>query len=809
MFSDLHVSLRTLLRQRGFALMAVAILALGLGASISMFSLMNTLLLRPLPYPQPEQLVRIYRTAGQGRALPDAGPAFRDYQKQNTVFESMAAFFFSSASLAEDNELPAPVSALGVTPEFFSVFKVQPLLGRFLRPDEIRFDEQRVVVLSAEFWRQRFSGDPQIVGRRLRVDGMAVTVVGVMPPGFAHSTLWGPVDLWRPAGYFPDNDRHNFWLQIVARLKPGETLTRAQAEMSTIAARLDSTYQTRSGLRLLPLQESGTNQTGTRVASLTVALSLFLLLIACINLAGVQLARLSARGHEHAVRVALGAKRAHLIRQALAESLLLSTVGGGLGIVLAYWSTEYLASRIRTGDTWMPLEIPLDGRVVGFALALVLIIALAVGMVPAWLSTRGQIIDELRRGGRSIGNPSRSRLRQVLVITEMGLALLLLTAAGLFMRGLERFVDRDPGWQVDGVLTARITLPGARYARGAPPAVAAQRFKEFFDQLEPKLAGIQGVEHSALSWSLPLWNYRLGAFAVAGRPPPTPDAAPVAYLNAVTPDYFATLGIAVREGRPFQAVDGPNVEPGAIINETMARHFWPGQSAIGKRISDVANPSSPRDWQTIVGVVSDVRFAANLGEPASPFQIYAPFAQKSSVSALVALRGPAAPESLARELRKAVAEIDGELPVHQVKTAGQWIDGYLANFSMIALILSCFAVLGVILAALGVYGLFSSFVVQRTREIGIRVALGAQSGQVLWLVLGKGLRLAAIGAAVGVAAGAAVAPVLTSVAAELPAHDPTMVILLAGVLVAVALFACWLPARRATALNPMVSLRRD
>jgi putative ABC transport system permease protein len=811
MIRDLRLATRGLLRQPGFSVLAVVILALGLGAATAMFSVVDALFLRALPYADADRLVRLHRTVGADSAdkLHSVG-AFYEYRAQSAVFEGVAAVHLRDTSLTiEPGQAPDMIWGTVVTADYFDVHKVRPRLGRVFLPEEYQAGRDRVVVLSTQLWQSRFGSDPSIVGRKVQLDGEAFTVVGVMPPELHDPVrFWGRGLLWRPESFWAgaQNDHRGHWLRLVARLRPGVSQASAQAAVSAVAARLDSVHRTGSGVAVSsPHGTGGLDAAGKRVAWLALALALFALLAACLNLAGVQLARLAGRGHELAIRTALGAGRGRLVREMLIESLVLSMAGGLLGMLVAVWCAEMVGSRMTFGMVRVTVGAPvqLDARVLGFGLVMVLATAGVVGFLPAWLGARGAVSQSLRKGGRASTERSWPRLRQALLVTEMALALVLLAAGGLLLRGLHRFADRDPGWAVDGLLTARLAVTSRQDAN--------QRSPVLFDRLHQRLAALPGVETVAFTGNLPLWDAQHDQhFRVQGMPAPRAGHEPVAHLNAATPDYFRTLRVPLREGRMFSAADGPKTLPVAIINETMARQLWPGDSAIGKRIIEAQhNPSDASRWRTIVGVVADVRLAATLSQPSTRFQVHYPAQQASMWNAMVLLRTRAAPESLTADLRRAVAEIDPGLPVYEAHSARALVQRSLANFSVIAWTLFGFAGLGLVLCALGVYGLFSGYVVQRTREIGVRMALGAQAGQVLALVLGKGLRLALLGGAAGVAGASAVAPVLTSLAAELPAHDPVAVLVLAGVLIAVALFACWLPARRAAAMDPMVALRQE
>lgn len=801
---DLRLAFRTLWRQPGYSALAVVILGLGLGAAIATFALVEALVLRVAPYPEADRLVQLLRTAGQERSRPHSPAALRDYRAQGTVFEDVAGFARRDPVLEEPGRPAELVWGLNVTASFFRILRVPPRLGRVFTADEEQRGNDRVAILSARLWQGRFGSDPDIVGRRLLVDGQTVTVVGVMPPEFNETPrYWGRTDLWRPMTFAPAQlgDRNFNVLDVFARLKPGVTLAGANAELGALADRLNAAHGTRSGLRAISLRDrQGQNETG-HVAWLTLALAVLLLAIACINLAGVQVARMAARGHEQAVRLALGASRGQLVRQALAESLLLGLAGGVLGLLVAHLCTELLGPRILIDGARQVLGVrlanALDGRTLLFTLALVLATTLIVGTVPAWASTRTGLAASLRKGDRATVGRSRPRLRQGLVVAEMSLALIVLAAGALFLRGLARFEDRDPGWKVDGLLTARVTLPAARYPSREASAAFLQRLSE-------RVAALPGVERSALAWIIPVGGFAGGMrFQVEGTLIAA-ERAPETAINGVTPGYFDTLGLRLREGRLF--TDADSGEPVVIVNETMARQVWPGQSAVGKRIADLA---AAGNWRRVVGVVADVAYPAQLKTPESRYQSYFPMRPGNGVAIALRARAPLAPQALAGDLRRVVAELDPALPLVDPISARAHVTRYLGNFALMGWILFGLAGLGLALSALGVYGLFSGFVAERTREIGVRMALGAQAVQVLRLVLGKGLRLAVLGAAIGVGGAMMVAKVLTSAVSELPASDPAAVVVLALVLVGVALLACWLPARRAARLDPMAALRQE
>jgi putative ABC transport system permease protein len=630
------------------------------------------------------------------------------------------------------------------------------------------------------------------------LDGESVTVIGVMAAGFHDRMLWGPVDVWRPIAFTDDQrqNRGNNFLQSVARLKSGVSIAQAQAEMDAIAVRLARDYplnNTEKGLRLLPLAESGMDDTVRHLVWLTTGLTGFVLLIACANLANLQFARTANRAHELAIRTSLGAPRGRLLRQLLTESLLISFLGGLLGLVVAGWANAWIGPQIVVGDE-TGLALPLNLKMIGFALLISTLSGLAFGLVPAWRASRADVNDSLKQGSRGTTDDRvQLRVSYGLIVAEVALALVLLAGAGMFVRGLDRFTFRDPGWRVDGLTIGYLSLPESKYG------VAGARLA-FTERLQERLATLPGVERAAFGLSLPIWGTSFsGGFAIEGRPEPPRGREPLGSVNAVTPGYFETLGIRLVAGRGFTTTDTTNRPAVVIINEMMARTFWPGESPLGKRIG------GPDDWRQIVGVVSDVRFAGNLSEPDTRFQTYRPFAQEPRGPMAVALRGnvPVA------TFQRAVAELDPDLPVSEPGPARAAVGRILANYALTGWLLGGFALLGVLLAGLGIYGVIAGYVVQRTSEIGVRIALGAQLRDVLWLVLAKGLRLTLLGAAIGLVGALGVARLLAAAAPELSSNDPLIIVSVTTLLIGVALFACWLPARRAAKVDPMLALRYE
>jgi len=753
--NDLRFAFRQLLKNPGFTTVAVLTLALGIGANTAMFSLLNTLLFRALPYRQPAQLVGVFRTSPHSQSWPHSPGNFSDYREQNTVFERLAVYRRSSYNLSEDGQATERLDGMRVTEDFFPALGVQPAIGRVFIPEEDQAGASLVIVLSDRFWMRRFGGDTNIIGRNVRLDGQSVTVIGVMPPGFDHPLLWGTVDLWRPMAFTTEQRRArgNNSLQMMGRLKPGVSVKRADAEMKAVAARLGKEYpdQALDSLRLEPMQRMVSDDIGRRVSWFAFGLAGFVLLIACANLANLQLVRTTARAREFAVRAALGAQRARLLKQCLTESIVVALFGGALGLLLAFWCTDLIGRRLF--EELPGVSVTLDAPVLSFALICSVLTGLIFGAVPAWFASRADVNDALKEGlrGTTVG-PAHHRLRNALIVGEIGFALVLLTGAGLFISGLQRFAQLNPGWRVDGLVFAQLSLKGTNYNQSSRRSV-------FFSELEPRLAAVPGVAHIGLSSSLPIWSFdSSGGFQVEGRPIAEGQPVPEVYRESVSTNYFGALGLRLRAGRTFISTDTTNSPRVIIINETMARTFWPGQSAVGKRI---ASPGST-NWQEIVGVINDVRFPGNLGEPYTRFQSYAPMAQSPPSRICIALRSRVSTAAVANTVRNIVNDLDRDQALFQVRTAREMIDTGLGRMSLLGRLLGAFAALGLVLAAIGVYGVTSYSVVQRTGEIGIRMALGAQRRDVLWLVMSKGFRLSMFGTLLGIGGAWAVSRLLSA-----------------------------------------------
>jgi len=800
---DLRYSLRMLLKHKGFTVVAALTLALGIGVNTAMFSVLNTFLFGSLPYPQSERLIRVWRTSPHSQTWPHSAANFFDQHDQNTVFEKMAAYNFVGRNLTENGQTAERLLSLAATADFFPMMGVAPARGRVFKPEEFEPGADNVVVLTDRFWSRRFGSDPNIVGRTIQLDGKTVEIVGVMPPGFEHPILWGPMDIWQPLSFTPERktNRGNNYLSSFGRLKPGVTIQQAEQSMVALAANLAQQNKSNDGesVRLEPLQRSMSDSIGRTVMWFTFGLSGFVLLIACANLANLQLVRTTSRSRELAVRAALGASRLRLLRSSLTESLVVALIGGTVSLVIAIWAVRFISNRLFTD---LPgASVQLDYKVFGFALLCSLLTGVLFGTVPAWLASRADVNQALRDSARgSTAGRSQHRLRHTLIIGEVAFALVLLAAAGLFLRGLQRFINSDPGWRVDGLVTAQMGLRGQKYADDKQRVV-------FLTQLEDRLRNLPGVEHAAIAGSNPVFGFNSSSsFLVEGRPEPPPDKYMEIFYETISSDYFETIGARLQQGRTFNASDTSDHPAVVIINETTARTFWPNESPLGKRISSTG---PKRDYFEIVGVVNDVAFPGTLGEPYTRFEAFVPMTQSSPNFLMLAFRTSANAESFGNTLRGAIATLDPDLPVYRIRTARSAVNSGLGSISLLGSLLGAFAAVGLILAAIGIYGIISYTVAQRTSELGIRVALGAQSRDVLLLVLGKGAVLIVTGALLGIAGAYGVSRLLISLVPSLPTRDPLTLLVTTVVLVGVALLACYIPARRATRVDPLIALKSE
>ena len=799
MLHDIRYALRSLRRHPGFTLTAVLTLGLGLGANTAIFSTVNGVLLRPLPFPEPERLVTVWGYhASIGReaaSLPD----FLDWRREARSFAGLAAWANTQFNLTGAGE-PVVVRGALVTANYFRVLGAPIPVGRGFGEAEERRGAARVAVLGHGFWQREFGGRVDAVGQRITLGGVPYTIVGVGARGLA---LPEEVDVWAPLTTDTTLGRRNDFLQVVGRLALGVDLRAARQELGTIAGRLERDYPGSNsgwGVDLVGLQERIVGEIRPALLVFMGAVGL-VLLIACANVANLMLARVASREREVTIRAALGASRRRLVRQLLTECVLLAVAGGALGLLLAVWGVRALQA-LEPGTIPRLGEVAVNGRAFAFALALSVATGLLFGLAPAARALRLDLRGGLGEGGRALaGHRSAGRTRALLVLAEVALACMLLIGAALLLRSFVRLQQVDPGFTPRGILTARVTLPRARYDDPV-------RQTAFADALLEQVRSLPGVASAALTSDAPLGDGPpYWSFAVAGVEPPPPEVVQDAVVFRITPDYFRTFAIPLIRGRLLDARDRADAARVALISEALARRYWPDRDPLGARLTlgDPADTASV--WLTVVGVVGDVRQEG----PASAAypQLYLPLAQLSSRSLVIALRSTGDPRALAPAVKRAVAGIDASLALAQVATMEDRVAGVLARPRVNALMLGGFAVAALLLAALGIYGVIAYSVVQRTRELGIRMALGARTDDVLRLVLRQGMVPVVAGLLLGLGGAAAASRVLRGLLYGVGRTDLATYAGVAVFLGAVALTASYLPARRAALADPVVSLRNE
>ncbi|HEV2856052.1 MAG TPA: ABC transporter permease [Thermoanaerobaculia bacterium] len=797
---DVRFGLRSLRRSPAFTLVAVLCLALGIGANAALFSVINSVLLRPLPYPEPERLVRVYETmADSGPGGGAAVPNYRDWAAQSTAFEALTAWVRGSRNLQLSGEAQR-IRTTEATPNLFRMLHARALRGRVFVPGQDEPGRSPVVVISEALWRQRFGGDPSLVGQAIRLDGAPYTVIGIMPASFAFPPLSREAtDAWllyEPQPMLAESRSAHF-LDVAGRLKPGSSLEQASAQLKQIAARIEKAFpreQEGRSVLLQPLRESIVGR--TRPALMILFSAVFLvLLIACANVANLLLARAAVRQREVAVRLALGAGRSRLVRQFLVESLVLALAGALLGLLLAYWGLAALAPLVEMA---LPLSggMPLDGRVFLFLLAVAAFSGIAFGLVPALQASRGDVRESLAESaGRTTADGGQRRFRSALVVVEIALSLLLLIVAGLLLRGFLNVSKVNPGLVSQGVLTAHMALPGA----------GSQNVPRFYRPMLERVRALPGVRSAAVISMLPVQSSGTsGSYAVEGRPPvPTPQM-PMAEIRLASPGFFRSLGIPLR-GRDFDERDGEPEPRKIIVNDVLARREFPGQNPIGRRI--LYDGFSLE----IIGVVGDVHQAGLDQAPLA--EIYKPYTDPQYADLLsdmaLVVKTSGDPSALAGDVQRAVREVDPGVPLYAVSAMDQVISDSLASRRLMLGLLGLFAGIALILSAAGLYGVISYLVAQRTREIGMRMALGAQARDVLRLVMGQGAGLTAAGIALGLLGALAATRVLENLLYGVSARDPLTFAGIAVLLALVALAATWLPARRAARVDPMVAIRNE
>ncbi len=805
LLQDLRYGIRTLAKIPGFTIVAVLTLALGIGANTAIFSVVDAVLLRPLPYPQPDRLFVVYQTLPQDPAQNTgvSYPNYLDWAQQNDAFESMAAVRGNVLALSGQGE-PTNIATGSVTSDYFDLLRVKPLLGRTLQASDDALEANPVVVMSESLWRARFGADPAIVGRTITLDQHPITVAGIVPAYFHPSVPDGAAQLWVPLrqdGVFSDMRarRRGHYLSALGRLKPGVTAAQAQSEMAAREQRLVEQFPNENkgwGIRIVSLQADMAGNVQTALLVLLGAVG-FVFLIACANVASLQLARAASRQKEIAIRVALGAGRRRLLRQFLTESVLLSVIGGAVGLVLAYAALRGLIA-------WLPADLPriseiqVDARVLAFGLALSVLSGVIFGLAPAWHGTESRLAETLE-GARGTGEGRTSRhARNIFVVAETALAIVLLVGAGLLIRSFARLQQVNVGFNPAQLLTARIGLPRAQYAK-------PEQWISFYQQTLERMNGLPGAQEAAVAVPLPLSDSYINlAFAVDGRPPRTKSDAPTADFVAISPNYFHVLQVPLLRGREFSDADSESGPKVCVISSSLAQQLFPNQSALGQRIIIGYPTDATRE---IVGIVGDVK-DSDLSARQSA-QIYVPFVQNPFWAADIAVRAHGDPSALSSALREQIRGIDSALPVAEVRPMEAVIGSSLAQPRFRTALLSLFGAAALLLAAIGIYGVLAYTVAQQTREIGIRMALGANPGRVLRLVLARGLRLAGAGTVIGALAARMLTPLLNSLLFGVSATDPLTFAAVAGLLLGVALLACYVPARRAMRVDPMVALRYE
>ena len=804
-FRDLRYSARMLLKSPGFTVVAVLALTLGIGANTAIFSVVNSVLLRPLPYSDPGRLMQLWEaSAKKGRSeIPASYPNFADWRDQNHVFEHVVAYSDWSFNLTGAGE-PERIRSAIVSPAFFSALGIKPIRGRVFLSGEDERGKDLVAVISESLWQRRFNSDPNIVGRSLNLDDKSFTVVGVIARGVQAPVLSDEIELWAPLSHgFGFTNRYGHYLNVIARLKPDTTPQQAQADMNTIASRLEQQYPESNKERGVRVVSLGEQIVGNFRTSLLVMLGavVFVLLIGAANVANMLLARAAARQKEMAIRTALGAGRWRIVRQLLTESLLLSLISGTFGLLVALWGVNLLVA-LGPADLPRVKEVTIDLRVLGFTLAVSLLTGILFGLLPALQASRPNLNERLKAGGRSATSGTRrQRLRGFLVIAEIALSLVLLVGAGLLIRSFLRLQAVNPGFNSRNVLTMQLDLSGPNYKKGAQVIA-------FHDQLLERLKRLPGVQYASTRSFVPIASDASFAYLLFHIESRQPDASEgsVAFYNAVSPDYFQTMMIPLRKGRSFSDRDVKGSQNVAIVNETLARRYFGNEDAIGKRITLEDHPKEA-DWVTVVGVVGDTKPRELHSEPVA--ELYMPYDQQPEPGMALMIRSASADSGVANAVRSEVLALDKNQPVYSIRTLDSVLSESVAAPRFRTLLLGVFAGVALILAGVGIYGVISYAVSQRTQEIGIRMALGARATDVLKLVVKGGMMLVLIGVAIGLAGAFALTRLLTTLLFGVTPTDAATFATVSAGLIVVALLACFIPARRATKVDPLVALRYE
>jgi putative ABC transport system permease protein len=805
-----------LLKNPGFTAVAVLTLALGIGANTAIFSVVNAIVLRPLPYPDSDRLVTIWVTepSGPGNLYPDTGPDFVDWKAQNEVFDIMGAVTTTGAALTGTSE-PLQLQGFEVSPEIFDFLGARPLMGRNFNGAETQSGHDNVVILSYGLWQRAFGGESRVVGSKITMGGRPYFVVGIMPREFQFPHIWGN----KPEFWFPLNlqaaewrkSRGNHWLWVLARMKKGITLKRASAEMDALSARIAQQYpETNTGVaaKVVGLQARLTEHVRPALLMLFATVG-FLMLIAAVNVANLLLAKAVTRQREIAIRLAVGSSRWRVIRQLLTESVLLFLLGGAAGLVVGWAALHLLLHAAPVGYVPEIIAVRLDGYVFLLTFVVAAATGMLAGLFPAFPACRTDVQDSLKESIQTVATPHRLS-RSLLTAGEIALALMMVIGAGLAVRSLVKLLGVEPGFDPLNVLTARLSLPATRYSKPECQTragdCAADRYASFFQQLQDRLRTLSGVESASFTSKLPLEGGSNGVIIIEGQAPPKNMwSSPLVEWSTVMPSYFDTARIPLLRGRDFTAHDNQDAPKVAIVNRAMADHFWPNQDPIGRRFAH--NEDHPK-WITVVGVVGDV-LQYGLDQTMAAPEAYFPEFQNQYSSMMALVRTGANPLGQLPALRAAVQELDSQIPVYQPRELDEVVKDSSSQQRFLALLLGLFASLALVLAAVGIYGVIAYSVAQRTHEIGIRMALGAGWRNVMGMVLREGMVMALAGVGAGLAGAWALTRFLSSL---LYGVRPTDLITFASVallLVSVSFLACYVPARRATKVDPTVALRYE
>ncbi|HEX6716249.1 MAG TPA: ABC transporter permease [Pyrinomonadaceae bacterium] len=830
LFNDLQFGVRMMGRNPVFTLIAVVTLALGIGANTAIFSVVDAVLLRPLPYPEANRLVFLWSTMN-ALGVPRSTSALPDYhgwRDRNKSFESLGAFYYGDFNLSTANQQPERIQGAYITANLFQVLRISPQRGRLFAPEEEQFGKHRVVLLSDKLWQRRFSRSESVLGSEIRLAGENYTVAGVMPRGMPFFDNLPEVELWAPMAFTKDDNkatRNNHFINIVGRLNPGVTVAQAQSDGNTVAqamAEFDSGDKALGAL-VVPLQEQISGESRKALLVLLGAVG-FVLLVACVNVANLLLARASARSKELAIRASLGASRARIVRQVIVECLPLALIGGLCGMLLATWGIN-LISTLLPASLPRGNEIAVNARVLGFTFGLALLTILMFGLLPALQSASTDLRDAMNEGGGpGFGTRKQGRLRRALIVAEVALALVLLVGSGLMLRTFIKLRRVDVGFNARNVVTMRVPLPDAKY----PEPLSIKDLRDpaglgFSDQLLARVSTVPGVEAATIATSLPLgageeWGK---FFSIEGRTATAIEQVPLVRFTLISSDYFRTFGIPVRQGRAFTSNDKSDSQPVAIISETLAKRFFAGESPIGKTIfmgppehllpPDAQGSENRFIRRTVVGIVSDVKGRSLNEDP--PALVYAPLSQYRregwTNGLMLAVQTTTPPETVVSAIREQVRQLDADQPITNVRTMDDLLSRSLSSAKFSLSLLGLFAVLGLLLAAIGIYGVMVTAVTQRTHEIGLRMALGAQGRDVLWLVIRQGMFPVLIGVATGLGAALGLTRLMSTLLFEVSATDPLTLALITVLLTIVALLACYIPARRATKVDPLIALRYE